>query len=73
MHVTCSDLHPGCSAHLWGRSAEELVLAYVLHHRDEHGVPQVELDDLLGAVTAQVPSPQPMSAVPSSRTLSLTG
>ena len=50
LHVRCADLHPGCPTHLWGASAEEIVLAYVLHHADGHTEPQVELDDLLDSV-----------------------
>lgn len=60
--VTCSDLHPGCGSRLWGRSAEDVVLAYVLHQRDEHVVAQVDLDDLLASITVCEPGSQGVPA-----------
>lgn len=62
LHVTCCDLHPGCASYLWGRSPEDVVLAYVLHHHDEHGVAQVGLDHLLNSVTVCQPDPQGVPA-----------
>lgn len=58
LHVTCRDLHPGCRHDLWGRSPEDVVLAYVLHHRAEHLGDEADLDHLLSRVTLCRPGAQ---------------
>ena len=70
LHVTCADLHPDCPALLRARSAEDLVLAYVLHHAECHLTGQVELDQLLASVTVVGPVPRSRAAEPARRALS---
>ena len=52
LHLSCSDLNPGCEAELTGEAPDELVVQYARHSSVcTHAVRHVDLDDLLGAVT----------------------
>lgn len=62
MHVICSDLHPGCLTTLHGSSAEEVALAYAVHHLTCHEGDSVELDELLARICTEVLQSQPALA-----------
>ena len=51
LHVSCSDLNPGCRTELRGGSPDDIVLQYAAHSTScLHSVRTVDLDDLLDAV-----------------------
>lgn len=52
MRVPCPGLDRGCPAVLEAREVEDLLLAYVAHsHGCMHGAGQVELGEVLDAIT----------------------
>lgn len=66
MLMACADLNPGCEAELCGGSPDDIVLQYARHASScMHTARQVDLDELLAAVTvASLPRRRSAAAVP---------